>query len=66
MEIRPGRTYRNKKNKKLYRILYLAVDVTDNECKKCVVYVADEQVAWVRRVSEFEEKFEEVNNQNCC
>ena len=62
MDIKVSKTYRNKKNGKIYIVLFLAMDVTENKDTKCVVYTEDSCVGeiYVRGINEFKEKFETI------
>jgi|LSPZ01.1.fsa_nt_gi hypothetical protein len=64
MTIEPGKTYKNKKTGKAYRVLHIAFSADDPD-KRLVVYrhvSKDCNPVWVRGYEEFLEKFTEVSD----
>jgi hypothetical protein len=56
--MKPGDYYINKKNEKMYRIIFEAVDTTNNRDGLEVVVYCDSSKIFVRERLEFLEKFE--------
>lgn len=55
----PKERWRNLKNNRVYTVLHVTKDVTENKDTPVVVYALGDEV-FVRTVEEFKEKFEEV------
>lgn len=53
---------KNKKNGKMYEVLFTALDVTKNKDEECVVYklVDSADKTYVRSREEFDEKFDYI------
>lgn len=67
MTIYPLKHYINKKNNNVYKVLHLALDVTDNTYTDMVVYTEtgyNNNQTFTRELTEFTLKFKEAENYN--
>jgi hypothetical protein len=60
MNIRVGKTYKNKKTQSVYVVLHIGRAAWDLGQRLIIYQQMDSKLVWVRSKNEFQEKFEEL------